>query len=507
MKYISSSIQQTSDIVYIESRHFTKQFCLNQQQVESVQSRSRFCSISIIKSKSIQLDEYLQERQDRIRIFNHLLTKRLRAALNLTLDSFQLLRPLGEGGYGSVFLAYHPDTNEYLALKAITKSSLVETNEQHIILSERQYAFALQHPNIVQFLTSFKDNEYVYLAFEWLQGGDLYSLMSCHQLTELQAKFYSGQIIMALDYLHGCSIAFRDLKPENIVLTGHGYIKLIDLGLAKLIRGFSQTFCGTPHYIEIIMHRPYKFSPDYWTLGIIIHEMVTGSAPYDRTYHFHEAQSIESLEDSRSESTIENDSSDLVRTSSKHYNMYLRIINGCSFLHLTDMTEHCASLIRGLLQHNIEQRLGCGQRAMLDLLEHPWLTEINFWSLYRQKYIAPFLPARKHFLQVKDSDEMPSCFLLSINLVSFLLLTSLISCSSLFLPLNALSYYDNDRYLPLPDDHQPSIKFLTSFRNLRSTYYPRANRNTWFRVSTYQQFKPSGSEETPNGDNLMRWGR
>ena len=149
MKYISSSIQKTSDIVYVESRNFTKQFCLNQQQVESVQSRSRFCSISIIKHKSSQLDEYLQERQDRIRIFNYLLTKRLRAALNLTLDSFQLLRSLGEGGYGSVFLAYHPDTNEYLALKAVTKSSLIETNEQHIILSERQYAFALQHPNIV----------------------------------------------------------------------------------------------------------------------------------------------------------------------------------------------------------------------------------------------------------------------------------------------------------------------------------------------------------------------
>ena len=70
------------------------------------------------------------------------------------------------------------------------------------------------------------------------------------------------------------------------------------------------------------------------------------------------------------------------------------------------MTEHCASLIRGLLQHNIEQRLGCGQRAMLDLLEHAWFTEINFWSLYRQHYLAPFLPVRKHFLQVKTSDEV-----------------------------------------------------------------------------------------------------
>ncbi|UJR21956.1 hypothetical protein I4U23_025024 [Adineta vaga] len=407
MKYISSSRQQISDIVYIESNNFAKQFCLSQQKVESIKNRSRFCLVSIIKSKSNQLNEYSHERQDRINIFNNLLTKQLRADVNITLDSFKLLRQLGEGGYGSVFLAYHQHTNEYVALKAIEKSTLVETNEQHIILSERQYAFALHHPNIVQFLTSFKDNEYVYLAFEWLQGGDLYSLMCYQKFTELQAKFYSAQIVMALDYLHGCNVVFRDLKPENIVFTQHGYIKLIDLGLAKLIRGYSRTFCGTPHYIapEIIMHRPYKFSPDYWTLGIIIHEMVTGDAPYDRTYYVHESESIENEDDERSESTIENDSSDIIRPSSKHYNMYLRIINGCSLMNLKHVTQHCALLIRSLLEHNVQQRLGCGQRGILDLLEHPWFDQINFWTLYQQNYLAPYLPVRKSFLHETYSDE------------------------------------------------------------------------------------------------------
>ncbi|CAF2701031.1 unnamed protein product [Rotaria sp. Silwood2] len=241
-----------SDIIYVKSIAFDNQFYIaKQQKTGSIKHGSRFCLVSIIESKSDELNEYLQERQYMIDIFNNLLTKRLRADHNLSLDSFKLLRQLGEGGYGIVFLAYHTDTNEYVALKAINKSTLVETNEQNTIISERQYAFALHHPNIVQLITSFKDNEYVYLVFEWLQGGDLYSLMSYQKLTELQAKFYSAQIVMALDYLHGCKVVFRDLKPENVVLTQRGYIKLIDLGLAKIIRGYSKTFCGTPHYIGI----------------------------------------------------------------------------------------------------------------------------------------------------------------------------------------------------------------------------------------------------------------
>ncbi|CAM2711558.1 unnamed protein product [Rotaria socialis] len=389
--------KKTSDISYVKSIGFDNQF---HAKTGTIERRARFCLVSIVESKSNELHKYLQERQKMINKFNNLLTKRLQADENLSLDSFKLLRQLGEGGYGTVFLAYHADRNEYVALKAIRKSTLVETNEQNTIISERQYAFALNHPNIVQLVTSFKDNEYVYLAFELLHGGDLYSLMAYQKLTELQAKFYSAQIVLTLDYLHRCKVVFRDLKPENIVLTQRGYIKLIDLGLAKIIRGY------TP---EIIMHQPYTISPDYWTLGIVIHELVTGDAPFDRTYRIgsntNDSESIEYEYDFRSKSTIENHISNIIHSSSKHYNMYLRIINGCASINLKHSSINCLSIIRGLLQYNVEQRLGCGKRGTLDIIEHAWFDEVNFWTLYQQKYIAPFIPIRKYIFTDRYEDD------------------------------------------------------------------------------------------------------
>jgi len=138
-----------SDITYVESIAFANQFYVNRRKIGSIKNRSRFCLISITESKFDELNEYFQERQYMINRFNIFLTKQLKTDENLSLDSFKFLHQLGKGGYGSVFLVYHINTNEYLALKAIKKSTLIETNEQNIIISERQYTFALHHPNIV----------------------------------------------------------------------------------------------------------------------------------------------------------------------------------------------------------------------------------------------------------------------------------------------------------------------------------------------------------------------
>lgn len=147
--HISSVFKQQHDITYVESIDFANQFCVNHRKTRSIKNSSRFCLISIIDSKSDELNEYFQERQSMIDRFNIFLTKKLKTNEHLSLDSFKILRQLGKGGYGSVFLAYHINTNEYLALKAIKKSTLIEKNQQNIIISERQYAFALHHPNIV----------------------------------------------------------------------------------------------------------------------------------------------------------------------------------------------------------------------------------------------------------------------------------------------------------------------------------------------------------------------
>jgi hypothetical protein len=101
---------------------------------------------------------------------------------------------------------------------------------------------------------------------------------------------------------------------------------------------------------------------------------------------------------------------------------------------------------------------------------------------------------------------MSTYYLISFYLISFLLLASFISCSSLFLPINVFSDNKNDQYYPFDKDNLRNDLSFTRYQRSLS-YYPRTHRNTWFRVSTYQHFKPSVSEETPSGDHLMRWGR
>lgn len=140
---------QRGEITYVETKAFANQFCHHHVKQRSIKNQSSFCLVSTEEFQLNQLKEYLDERQAIIDRFNQLVNKPLKANVNLSLDSFHLFRSLGTGGFGSVFLAYHPDTHEYLALKAMKKSSLIESNDQNISISERQYAFALHHPNIV----------------------------------------------------------------------------------------------------------------------------------------------------------------------------------------------------------------------------------------------------------------------------------------------------------------------------------------------------------------------
>lgn len=144
----------------------------------------------------------------------------------------------------------------------------------------------IEHPFIVSLRYAFQTQTRLYMVFDFVQGGELFTHLHREEsFTEYKAMFYAAEMLLALEFLHSKSIIYRDLKPENILLEIDGNIKLADFGLAKELgkkepagAELAQTFCGTDEYMapEILLHQPYGISVDYWALGILLYEMLVG---------------------------------------------------------------------------------------------------------------------------------------------------------------------------------------------------------------------------------------
>jgi len=129
-----------------------------------------------------------------------------------------------------------------------------------------------------------QDKNFIYYLLEYVPGGELFTLLR----TEIvfhpdKAKFYAAQIIMVFVYLHSMDIIYRDLKPENLLISYNGYIKFIDFGLAKKVTDKTYTICGTPEYFapEIVLNKGYSKPVDWWTLGVLVYEMMIGIDPFN----------------------------------------------------------------------------------------------------------------------------------------------------------------------------------------------------------------------------------
>ncbi|KAI9225233.1 MAG: kinase-like protein [Piptocephalis tieghemiana] len=245
--------------------------------------------------------------------------RRVRTAAN----QFTVLAQIGQGGYGQVFLARKKDTREVCALKKMSKRLLTKLNEIDHILTERDVLTASKSPWLVKLLYAFQDPDHVYLAMEFVPGGDMRSLLNSSGILRNQhARFYAAEMLIAVDSLHKLGYIHRDLKPENFLVDSRGHIQLTDFGLStgsvqkahieslrhqldklkdkELVmrssverrrlhrtvrredRSWAYSMVGSPDYMapEILDSSGYDRLVDWWSCGCILFEMLAGYPPF-----------------------------------------------------------------------------------------------------------------------------------------------------------------------------------------------------------------------------------
>lgn len=282
----------------------------------------------------------------------------------LSAADFDLLKVVGKGSFGKVLQVRKRDTSRIYAMKVLTKKDIVERREVAHTLSERNVLIQASSPFLVGLKFSFQTAEKLYLVLDYMNGGELfYHLQKETAFSEERAKFYTCELVCALQHLHTYNIVYRDLKPENILLDSNGHIALTDFGLCKENLSFNETtntFCGTAEYLapEVLTGNGYGKAVDWWSLGILFYEMTTGLPPF-----YSENVNL----------------------------MYKKILHN-QLVFPAGFSEKAQSLVTGLLDRDPRTRLGAGPTDALEIRNHPYFSNVDWEKLLKKQVKPPFKP-------------------------------------------------------------------------------------------------------------------
>lgn len=279
---------------------------------------------------------------------------------------------------GKVFLVKEHKTGEMFALKVLRKDNIIKRNQVEHTKTERSVLGYVKHPFIVGMNMAFQSKDKLYFVLDYCAGGELFfHLGKLGKFPEPRARFYAAEIILAISYCHELDIVYRDLKPENVLLTAEGHIRLTDFGLSKegitSSSSGANSFCGTPEYLapEILNRQGHGRAVDWWSLGALLYEMLTGLPPFycqDRERLFEKIR--------RSE-----------------------------LLYPPSVARPAKTLLKGLLTKDPDHRLGSGQTDAEEIKCHEFFAGLDWKKLASGHITPPWRPQINGTLDTSQFDK------------------------------------------------------------------------------------------------------
>jgi serine/threonine protein kinase len=274
-------------------------------------------------------------------------------------------------------------TGETYAMKGLSKGYIVKTGMQESVMNEKNILLMTNSCFIIKLYATYNGAQSLYFLMEPALGGELYATYSRKGFhgSEKHARYYVAGTVLAFEHIHMRKIIYRDLKPENLLFNDQGHLKLTDMGLAKFVIGKTFTTCGTPDYFapEIITSSGHTNAVDWWTLGILVFELLTGNPPFEAAIPMQ---------------------------------IYQKVLKG-KITFGSACQGNAESLVKALLKKEPSERLPMRPGGTANIKSHAWYSKagFDFPSLERLEMTPPYIPVVKSKADIANfsarKEDMP----------------------------------------------------------------------------------------------------